>query len=135
LTSTVNVPSQPVAPGFFLADAAGHIAADHSSGTAVSAAAPAAPGETIALFGTGFGATNPPQVDGQVPAGVSPLVALPAITFNGTSAKVSFAGLVGTGLYQINVTVPSGLPDGDAAVVATLGGIGSPAGASITIKN
>jgi uncharacterized protein (TIGR03437 family) len=66
---------------------------------------------------------------------VSPLVALPAITFQGTNATVVFAGLVGTGLYQINVTVPAGLPDGDAAVVATAGGISSPAGASITIKN
>jgi uncharacterized protein (TIGR03437 family) len=74
-------------------------------------------------------------VDGQILAGVSPLVVAPAITFNGLSAKVVFAGLVATGLYQFNVTVPTGLPDGDAAVVATLGGFSSPAGASITIKN
>jgi uncharacterized protein (TIGR03437 family) len=135
LTNNVSVTLQGVAPGFFLTDAAGHIAAFHSSGASVTTTSPAVPGETISLFGTGFGATSPAVVAGQVPAGVSPLVVPPTITFQGTGANVVFAGLVGTGLYQINVTVPSGLPDGDAAVVATLGATSSPAGASITIKN
>ena len=134
-SATVNVPAQLLAPAFFLADTAGHIAAEHGGGTLISTTAPAAPGEEIVLYGTGFGATNPAVVDGQVLGGVSPLVVPPVVTFNGTSANVLFAGLVGTGLYQFNVTVPSGLPDGDAAVVATLGGFSSPAGALITIKN
>lgn len=134
-SATVNVAAQAVAPAFFLADAAGHIAATHGSGTLIATAAPAAPGETIALYGNGFGATTPAVVDGQVTSGVSPLVVPPVITFNGASANVVFAGLVGTGEYLFAVTVPSGLPDGDAAVVATVGGISSPAGASIAIKN
>jgi uncharacterized protein (TIGR03118 family) len=134
-SATVNVAAQLVAPGFFLADTAGHIAAIHGSGTLISATAPAAPGEEIALYGTGFGATNPAVVNGQVLAGASPLVVPPVITFNGTSADVVFAGLTATGLYQFNLTVPSGLPDGDAAVVATVGGSSSPAGALVTIKN
>lgn len=75
------------------------------------------------------------MVDGKILAAASTLVVAPAITFNGVSAKVVYAGLVATGLYQFNVTVPSGLPDGDAAVVATLGAFSTPAGASITIKN
>ena len=87
------------------------------------------------MYGTGFGATTPAVVDGQILAAASPLVVPPAITFNGVSANVVFAGLVATGLYQFNVTVPAGLPDGDAQVVATLGGFSSPAGALITIKN
>jgi uncharacterized protein (TIGR03118 family) len=135
LTSTVNVTSQGVAPAFFLADAAGHIAALHGSGALVSAAAPAAPGEIISLYGTGFGTTNPPAVEGQVQSGVAPVVAPPVITMSGSPATVLFAGLVGTGLYQLNVVVPAGLADGDAAVVATVGGVSSPAGASVTIKN
>jgi uncharacterized protein (TIGR03118 family) len=134
-SATVNVPAQLLAPGFFLADTAGHVSAIHGSGTLVAAAAPAAPGETIALYGTGFGATAPAVVDGQILAAASPLVVPPAITFNGVSARVVYAGLVATGLYQFNVTVPTGLPDGDAGVVATLGGFNTPAGASITIKN
>ncbi len=134
-SATVNVPAQLLAPAFFLADTAGHIAAEHGGGTAISTTAPAAPGEEIVLYGTGFGATTPAVVDGQLLATASPLVVPPAVTFNGASAKVVFAGLVGTGLYQINVIVPSGLPDGDAAVVATLGAFNTPAGALITIKN
>jgi uncharacterized protein (TIGR03437 family) len=59
----------------------------------------------------------------------------PTITFNGSNADVAFAGLAATGLYQFNVTVPAGLPDGDATVVARAGGVNSPAGALITIKN
>jgi uncharacterized protein (TIGR03118 family) len=134
-SATVNLPAQLLAPAFFLADAAGHIAAIHGSGTLIAAASPAAPGEEIALYGTGFGATTPAVVDGQILAAPSTLVVPPAVTFNGASAKVVYAGLVATGLYQFNVIVPTGLPDGDAAVVATLGGFGSPAGALITIKN
>jgi uncharacterized protein (TIGR03437 family) len=135
LTSTVSVPVQAVAPGFFLADAAGHISAEHTDGRLITATAPAAPGETIALFGTGFGATNPAAVDGQLQSGIAGLIASPTITIGGTSANVLFAALVGTGLYQINVTVPAGLPDGDAAVVATILGTKSPSGATVTIKN
>jgi len=59
----------------------------------------------------------------------------PTITFNGISAEVVFAGLTATGLYQFNVRVPTGLPDGDARVAATAGGVTSPAGPLITIRN
>src|SRR5262249_33648695 len=98
-------------------------------------ATPAAPGETIILYGNGFGVSNPAVSKGQVQSGVAPLVVAPTVTIGGANARVAFAGLIGTGLYQINVTVPGGLPDGDGAVVATVGGVSSPAGASISIKN
>lgn len=134
-SATVNVPAQLLAPAFFLSDAAGHIAAEHGGGAAISATAPAAPGEEIAMWGTGFGAVSPAVVDGQILAAAATLVTPPTVTFNGVSAKVVYAGLVATGLYQFNVIVPTGLPDGDAAVVAALGAFGTPTGASITIKN
>jgi len=141
-SSTVNVSPQAVAPSFFLLDATGHIAAQHSSNfgligttTSTPAGTPAAPGEVIVLYGNGFGTTNPIAVNGQVQSGIAPLVVTPTITFGTANANVVFAGLTGTGLYQFNVTVPSGLPDGDAAVVARAGGVSSPSGALITIKN
>lgn len=139
-SNTVNVTPQAVAPSFFLFDAAGHIAATHANGsligtaTSTPAGTPAAPGEVIVLYGNGFGATNPAVTNGQVLAGTAPLIALPTITFNGTSANVAFAGLTATGLYQFNMTVPAGLPDGDATVVAKAGGVSSP-NSLITIKN
>lgn len=134
-SATVNMTAQVTAPSFFLADAAGHIAAIHGSGALISATAPAAPGETIALYGTGFGVTTPAVVDGQIVAAPAQLVVPPTVTVNGVSANVVYAGLVSTGLYQFNVTLPSTLADGDAAVVATAGGVSSPGGASITVKN
>jgi uncharacterized protein (TIGR03437 family) len=44
------------------------------------------------------------------------------VTIGGTPAIVSFAGLVGPGLYQINLTVPAGLTSGDNTIAATVGG-------------
>jgi uncharacterized protein (TIGR03437 family) len=46
---------------------------------------------------------------------------------------VAYAGLVEAGLYQFNVTVPN-VPDGDAAVVAQIGGVQTQTGVLITIQ-
>jgi uncharacterized protein (TIGR03118 family) len=136
-STTVSVNGQAVAPSFFLPDGT-HIAAEHGDYSLVgttSPATPAKPGETIALYGNGFGATNPAAVNGQIQAAAAPSVVTPTVTIGGSNAKVVFAGLTATGLYQLNVTVPTGLPDGDAAVVATINGLSSPTGAAIAIKN
>jgi uncharacterized protein (TIGR03437 family) len=137
-SSTVNVSPQAVAPSFFLLDTAGHIAATHANNSLIGTTAPAtpaAPGETIVLYGNGFGPTNPGAINGQALSAPAPMLVTPTITFNGNNANVVFAGLTGTGLYQFNVVVPSGLADGDATVVAKAAGVSSPSGALITIKN
>ena len=41
----------------------------------------------------------------------------------GTNAIVLWAGLTAAGLYQLNVTVPAGLPIGDVSVVASIGAV------------
>jgi len=96
---------------------------------------PAAPGETIVLFGTGFGVTTPGAVSGGVVSTAAPLLLTPAILFDNVPGKVVFAGLIATGVYQFNVVVPSGLPDGDVPVVASTGGYSSPALVLTSIKN
>jgi len=137
----VNVTLQAVAPSFFPFDAAGHIAATHANnspiGTATSTppGTPAAPGELIILYGSGFGVTNPAAVNGQLQAVAAPLVQVPVIQFNGASANIAWAGLSATGLYQFNLTVPSAVPDGDASVTAIAAGISSPTNGLITIKH
>ena len=133
-SSSVNVTAQPLAPAFFLLDAAGH-AATHLNYSTIATASPAAPGEVILLFGNGFGATNPPPVNGQVLSGFPTLPVNPDIAFNGISGTVIFAGLISPGLYQFNVKVPTGLPDGEVKVTATAGGVTTPTGALVTIKN
>ncbi len=143
LTSSTSftVSPQAEAPSFFLWDAAGHLAATHANysyiGTATSTppGTPAAPGEVIVLWGNGFGATTPPAVNGQVQAGAAPLVRNPAVQFGGSNGTVSFAGLAGTGLYQINVMVPSDVGDGDVSVVAMTATASSPSNGLITIKH
>jgi uncharacterized protein (TIGR03437 family) len=41
---------------------------------------------------------------------------------------------VESGLYQFNVTVPTGLPSGDAAVAATIGGVSTQTGVLLTVQ-
>jgi uncharacterized protein (TIGR03437 family) len=45
---------------------------------------------------------------------------------NKVSVKPTFAGLSGAGLYQINLTVPSGLGAGEVSLQATVGGVETP---------
>ena len=46
----------------------------------------------------------------------------PAIVIDGIAADVSFAGLVGPGLYQFNVVVPSNVTLGQDVLVVGLSG-------------
>jgi uncharacterized protein (TIGR03437 family) len=100
------------------------IAALHANNSQISSAnmmGSASEGETVALFGTGFGATAPATPNGQLITTPLPLRQPAQISFNkcgplvsftpqcSSVAQVSFAGLVVPGLYQINVTVPNDL--------------------------
>ncbi len=84
---------------------------------------PAQPGETVLLFGTGFGATTPAVAAGILYSGAAPLAASNNldIRIGGVSAEVQFAGLSAVGLYQFNVVVPS-LADGEYPVEASVWG-------------
>jgi uncharacterized protein (TIGR03118 family) len=137
-SATVSVTAQPVAPALFLIG--NYAAALHANNTVVGPTTitnntPAAPGETIVLFGTGFGVTSPAAVSGKVVSTPAPLVLTPAILFDNVAGTVVFSGLIATGVYQFNVVVPSGLPNGDVPVVASTGGYSSPALVLTNIKN
>jgi uncharacterized protein (TIGR03118 family) len=119
---TVNV--EPLNPGFFTIGtnaATGniYIAAEHVNGTligpsaTIKTATPAAPGETVVLFGTGFGPTL---------ASSEVLSVTPTIVIDGIAAEVTFAGLIGPGLYQFNVVVPAGVTPGQDVLVVALSG-------------
>jgi uncharacterized protein (TIGR03437 family) len=70
---------------------------------------PAHPGETISLYGTGFGLTSPLPTQGQIVQQADQLPAAPLVFFGPTQAQVTYAGFAPgyVGLYQINVTVPN----------------------------
>jgi uncharacterized protein (TIGR03118 family) len=142
LTSApANVQLASVAPAFFLFKG-NAIAAFHGDDvTPVGAtgvapgSTPAQPGETIVLWCTGFGPTNPAYPDGQLIMMPYSLPTMPTVTFGGTSAVVAYAGLTLAGVYQINVTVPATTPDGDIPVVAQIQGANSPSTAIITVQH
>ena len=91
-------------------------------------------GDTIALFGTGFGPTNPAVPAGQAFSGAAPTTNPVTLRINNVSVTPAFAGLSGAGLYQLNLTVPSGLGTGDVSLQATVGGVQTPSGVVISLQ-
>jgi uncharacterized protein (TIGR03437 family) len=75
----------------------------------------ARPGDTIVLYGVGFGAVTPDQGTGTIVQNDNSLVFPFQVFFGGVSGAVSYAGLAPglIGLYQFNVVVPNIAP-GDA---------------------
>ena len=119
-TNPFTVNYATFAPGLFPASAP-YLVAQHADNSYVTAAAPAKPGEVIVLWGTGFGPANPAVPAGQVFSGANRLANAVTVMIGGQPAPVDFAGVVGAGLVQINVHVPSSIGNGDAGVVASVG--------------
>jgi uncharacterized protein (TIGR03437 family) len=104
------------APGVFTipAGGTGYAAAEHADFSLVTPSHPAQVGETIAVFVTGLGDVFPSIVDGE--AGVFGSTGNTITAFvSGTAATVAYAGLAPglVGLYQVNITIPSGVTAGD----------------------
>lgn len=99
---------------------------------------PAKPGDTIILWGTGFGPTSPVAPEGvPTPTGQTYSVGtLPVITVNGIAATLYGAALAPgfAGLYQVAIQVPPGLADGDWYVEATTAGVQSPSGVILSVQ-
>lgn len=100
---------------------------------------PAKPGETIVLWGTGFGPTAPPVPQGvEVPTSTAYYTASPVtVKIGGAPATVFGAALTprAAGLYQIAIQIPAGLSDGEYPVVASIAGVQSPTGVLITVQH
>lgn len=149
---TVWIDIRTVAPALFAwltgtAESGRYFVAQHADYTnvgkqglfpdkSVNFTTPARPGETIILYGTGFGTTTPHFAGSQITDKVYPLSPLPTVTIGGVNATVVFAGLIPplAAVYQFNVVVPSGLPNGDQPLVITTNGVNSSSGL-ITIQN
>ncbi len=97
----------------------------------------ARPGDTITLYGIGFGGVTPAVAPGQIATQLNTLVSPYAIRFGGTQASVTYAGLAPNfvGLYQFNVTVPQ-VAAGDAVPLTfTLNGADVPQRLVIAVGN
>jgi uncharacterized protein (TIGR03437 family) len=112
----------PAQPGIFISGGFGIAVAYRTDGTApfiVSIASPARVGDVLVVYCAGLGQTDPPAVDGQPPAG-GPTNDPVTASIGGQNAPVAYAGLVAgfVGLYQVNLTVPDGVPTGDSVPIA-----------------
>jgi uncharacterized protein (TIGR03437 family) len=99
---------------------------------------PAKPGDTLILWGTGFGPTDPAVPAGQsTPSNpLSSVVNPVTVTVGGINAPVLGAALTpgNAGVCQIVIQVPSNAPDGDLPVVAQVAGVQSPANIYLTVQ-
>ncbi len=139
-----------VSPAFFNvvnnANGRNPLVAQHGGGPALvgppelgAAFTPAAPGEIVTLYGTGFGPTEPAFEAGVVP-GVPADLAYPVSFRVGGKAvppqDVLYAGAAPccAGLHQFTLRLPADLPDGDAALTATVLGVFTPQGPFLAIR-
>jgi uncharacterized protein (TIGR03437 family) len=99
---------------------------------------PAAPGDVIILWGTGFGPTSPAAPAGmETPSTTAYNTATTvSVTVGGKTAIVYGAALASgyAGLYQIAIQIPAGLANGDYPVTATINGVSSPSTTMITVQ-
>ena len=100
---------------------------------------PAAPGEVVTLYGTGFGPTEPAIAAGRIPGAAANLTNAVAFVVGGIAVPpqdVLYAGASPccAGLYQFTLRLPADVPDGDATVTAVVQGVSTPEGAYLTVR-
>jgi uncharacterized protein (TIGR03437 family) len=99
---------------------------------------PAAPGDVIILWGTGFGPTSPSAPAGaETPSTTTYNTATAvSVTVGGKPATVYGAALAPgyAGLYQVAIQIPASLANGDYPLVATIAGVQSPSTTLITVQ-
>jgi uncharacterized protein (TIGR03437 family) len=91
-------------------------------------------GDSVVLFGVGFGPTIPSIQAGQLYSGAADTVDPVTLTIGNTSVMPSFSGLSSAGLYQLNLTIPAGLGTGDRALTASVGGVQTQSGVLISLQ-
>jgi uncharacterized protein (TIGR03437 family) len=152
-SATVNIPIQSVTPEFFYfannANGNNPVAAtDSITGAYLVASSqfpgagflPAYPNEYVTIYATGFGATNPSFAPGVFPASGGMVTGNVTVTLGGTAlpaANILYVGLTPNdpGLYQLNILIPPGTPNGDLPLVITIGDTSSPPGAFLTVQS
>ncbi|MGA2723511.1 MAG: hypothetical protein ABSG79_14005 [Bryobacteraceae bacterium] len=111
----------PVAPSIFLTGTAGPLTGlatvyRDDNGQLITPTNPIHANDIITIYATGMGLTSPLVTAGMpAPANPLPNTVIPAtVTLGGVSLSVLYAGLVPgeIGVYQVNASVPFGVPQG-----------------------
>ena len=103
----------------------------------VAGAVAAKPGDTLVLWGTGFGSTNPPVAAGVAVSGAPAVVIAPTVTVGGVASPV-ISTVLSTGfvgLYQVTIQLPDTVPAGAVVVQASVGGVRTQAGVLLFVNN
>jgi uncharacterized protein (TIGR03437 family) len=122
-----SVSKQLASPGLFTynSNSLRFAAATHPDGTTVapwglypgSAFRPVVRGDTVTLYATGCGPTSPPTPSGESVSRPAPLAGTARVELAGVTIPISFAGVVSSGLCQLNVVVPTSVPRGNLQLV------------------
>ncbi len=133
---------QAVAPAFFVDAGTSFAAASRvpdyalvADPSVVPGAVGAKPGDLVALWGTGFGPTNPAEPAGVVVSSESSLTSALTVTVGGVAATVVYSLLTPeyAGLYQVAILIPATAPAGAAALQASVNGVQTAAGVTIFV--
>ena len=118
-------------PGLFLQEPDWAIAT-RPDGSIVTRDTPAHPGDVVILYGTGFGQTLPTIGDNAIPVGAVTVEHAGAarVLLDGAAVAASNVHYIGVtpgfaGLYQLNMTIPSGIGANPEIVVELEGQAGS----------
>jgi len=118
VSDNFNLTVQPTAPAVFLSGVAGPqnnlpTVIRYNNGLLATDSNPIHPGDTLIIYVTGLGQTNPVGVTGY-PSSVASAVTAPVVTLGNTTLNVIYAGSAPgeVGVYQINATVPGGVTTG-----------------------
>ena len=131
---------QPGVPSFFLFSGS-YVVATHANGSLLGPATlypglstPASRNEVVVLYGTGFGLPSAGLTLGSSSQSGS-LATLPVCKIGTDNAPVTFAGLIGPGLFQLNLTVPNtAATTGDRPVTCIYNGATTPAADLVTVN-
>ncbi|OFV99153.1 MAG: hypothetical protein A3H28_01485 [Acidobacteria bacterium RIFCSPLOWO2_02_FULL_61_28] len=117
LTAPQSYAIAPAQPGIFIAGSNGAILDGQSR--LITAANPARIGDTLQIYTTGLGETDPPAKTGEAAPAFSRVLLPVTVTVGGIESPVVYQGLAPgfVGLYQVNVVLPSTVTPGDAVPV------------------
>jgi uncharacterized protein (TIGR03437 family) len=118
----------------------GLISSIHANGSAITKSNPAQPGETVVIYGTGWGQTTPNAVNGEITTVPSPLAGLKDfhVLVNGArlpATTILYAGSAPEwpGLYQVTFKLPKSVTPNPELHIA-IGDQASPAGLRLPVQ-
>ncbi len=95
------------------------------------------PGDTVTLYGVGWGAVSPSVPAGNINTSLTKLTGKLVLRLSQIDvSNISYQGLGPNfvGLYQINLAVPANAPDGDLALDASIDGVSTGQTLFLTVK-